>query len=73
MTRKEHEIRRQILRNLRVRIIEAGQACDAARKAYLLGLEAGQLMQGGGRTELNALGRNFEEAKKIGVKIEVKP
>jgi hypothetical protein len=69
MTRVEHEIRRRILRNIRARLRETG---DTAQKAYLLGLEAGELMKGGGHAKrtLQELRDNFERARQIGVSIE---
>jgi hypothetical protein len=68
MTRMDHQIRRQILTKIRVRIA-AEQ--NHARKAYLLGLEAGELMKGAQEAsgaEREELQRNFEQAKKLGIK-----
>lgn len=67
MTRKEHEIRRSILRKIRLRL-ELVQ--DDAQKAFLLGLEAGELMKGSGKATLNALQTNFEQARSVGVCID---
>ena len=75
MTRAEHEIRRSILRKLRMRLAAEE---DRARKAYLLGLEAGELMKGSTGDDLRTnahdraqLQRNFEEARDLGVQIDI--
>lgn len=66
MTHVERKIHDSILTKLRERI---ALESDNERKAYLLGLEAGELLKGGDEQHRTRLQCNFEEAKSIGVKI----
>lgn len=59
MTRREHEIRRQILCKLQARIAQ-----DPFFRLYELGIEAGQLLNSGGEHKIE-LEQNFLEAQAL--------
>lgn len=67
MTRAEWKIHDSILTKLRRRI---DSELDEPSKAYLLGLEAGELLKGNDVLHRRLLQINFEESKSLGVKIQ---
>jgi len=67
MTLIERRIHDSILKKLRERI---AQEHEFARRAYLLGLEAGELIHGDSAGDREGLQRNLEKARIFGVQIK---